>query len=85
MFQTAFVLCVFTFRLSLQISFRSKFHLEDWRADLINQMVDIADILNVDESIFDFDIDGENQVKQFKNILLFKPKLQNLVSFKLNR
>jgi hypothetical protein len=86
MFQTFFVLCVFiTFRLSLQISFRSKFHLEDWRADLINQMVDITDILNVDESIFDFEIDGENQVKRFKNILLLKPKLQNLVVFKLNR
>jgi hypothetical protein len=85
MFQTVFVLCVFTFRESLQISFRSKFYLEDWRADLINQMVDITDSLNFDESIFDFEIDGENQVKQFKNILLFKPKLQNLVIFKLNR
>jgi hypothetical protein len=75
MFQTFFVLCVFTFRVSLQISFRSKFHLEDWRADLINQMVDIADILNVDESIFDFDIDGENQVKQFQKHITVKAKV----------
>jgi hypothetical protein len=67
MFQTVFVLCVLTFRLSLQISFRSKFQLEDWRADLMNQLVDITDILSFDDPNFDFEsIDGENQVKQLE-------------------
>ena len=53
-----------TFRLSLQLSFRSKVNVEDWRADLMNQLVEITDILSFDESNFDFDsIEGGDQVQ----------------------
>ena len=64
MFKIIFVFCVVTFQPSFQISFRSKVDIEDdWRADLMNQLVEITDILSFDEYNLDVDsIEGGNQV-----------------------